>query len=222
VKKIPTVIFWAVAFAYVESAVVEYLRALYYPAMGGGFEFPLITLEELEKMGPEHLARLLIEFGRELATLLMLSAVGLIAGKNRREAIAYFMVAFGSWDIAFYLWLKLFLGWPESIMTWDLLFLVPVPWVSPVVAPVIISAAMIGAGLVVLICESRNLPLYSTWKDWVFLVAGGLTVIVAFCWDYRNIMAGGLPNPFNWPLFFLGLGISAFTFLQIVRRNTRA
>ncbi len=107
-------------------------------------------------------------------------------------------------------------------MTWDLLFLVPVPWVSPVGAPVIISTVMIGAGFAVLLCESRNRPLYSTWKDWVFLVAGGIVVIVAFCWDYTNILAGRLPNPFNWPLFFLGLSISAFTFLWVLRRNARA
>ncbi len=221
-KRIPTVIFWAVAFAYVESAVVEYLRALYCPLTAGGFGFPLLTLEELEKMGPENITRVRIEFGRELATLVMLAAVGIIAGRNRREAIAHFMVAFGVWDIAFYLWLKLFLGWPESIMTWDLLFMVPVPWVSPVLAPLIISVVMMAAGLVVLVYESRNRPLYSTWKDWVFLVAGGVIVIVSLCWDYRNIMAGGLPNPFNWPLFCLGLALSAFTFLWVVRRNAKA
>jgi hypothetical protein len=222
VKRITPVIVWSVAFAYVESAVVEYLRAIYSPLNSGGFGFPLLTLQELEMMGPEHTTRVLIECARELATLVMLAAVGIIAGRNRREAFAHFMIAFGVWDIAFYVWLKVLLGWPESIMTWDLLFLVPVPWVSPVLAPVIISVAMVAAGLTILFYESKEKPLYSSWKNWVLLVGGGVIVIVSCCWDYRNIMAGGLPNPFNWPLFVIGLGLSGFTFLWIVRRNVRA
>lgn len=220
-KKIPAVLFWSVAFAYVESAVVEYLRALYFPLEAGGFRFPLLTPDQFQALGLQHWHRLLIELGRELATLVMLASVGLMAGKNRREAMAHFMIAFGVWDIFFYLWLKVFLDWPTSIMTWDLLFLLPVPWVGPVIAPVIISVVMIASGVTVLFFEDRGVSLASTWGDWAFLIGGGITVIVSFCWDFENIMAGGLPNPFNWPLFVVGLCISAITFLLIVRRNLR-
>lgn len=218
-KNSPAVILWAVAFAYVESAVVEYLRALYYPLASGGFHFPLQTIEQLSGMGEEHWRRLIIELGRELSTLVMLAAVGLMAGKNRREAIAHFMIAFGVWDICYYLWLKLFLGWPGSIMTWDLLFLLPVPWASPVLAPVIVSAVMIVSGFAVLYSESRGIVLDTTWRDWALIVAGGVTVIVSFCWDCRNLMEGGLPNPFNWPLFIAGLAVSSITFLLVLRRS---
>jgi len=200
---------------------VEYLRALYFPVETGGFRFPLLTPEQFQAMGVTHWHRLLIEFGRELATLVMLATVALMAAKNRREAVAHFMIAFGAWDIFFYLWLKVFLDWPSSILTWDLLFLVPVPWVGPVVAPVIISLVMLAAGVTVLYLEGRGTVLVATWVDWVFLIAGGITVIVSFCWDYENIMAGGLPNPFNWPLFFVGLCVSAVTFLLVLRRNLR-
>jgi hypothetical protein len=219
VKNSPAVILWAVAFAYMESAVVEYLRALYYPLESGGFLFPLQTIEEFVGMGEEHWRRLVIELGREFSTLVMLGAVGLMAGKNRREAIAHFMIAFGVWDICYYLWLKVFLGWPASIMTWDLLFLLPVPWASPVLAPVIISAAMIVAGFAVLYSESRGFVLATTRLDWILIIGGGITVIASFCWDYRNIMQGGLPNPFNWPLFIVGLAVSSITFLFVLHRN---
>jgi hypothetical protein len=208
-----------VCFAYVESAVVEYLRALYYPINSGGFAFPLHTLSQLQAMGNEHITRLTIEFGRELATLAMLGAVGLTAGRNLREAMAHFMIAFGVWDIFYYIWLRVFLGWPEGIMTWDLLFLVPVPWVAPVLAPVIISVAMIAAGLTVLFFESRGLALKSTWSDWIFIAGGGLVVIASFCLDCRNIMNGGFPNPFNWPVFIAGLGVSSAAFVLALRRN---
>ena len=220
-KKLLAVIIWAVAFAFVEAAVVEYLRALYYPLHRGGFLFPLMTAPQIQAMGDEHWRRLLIELGRELSTLIMLAGVGAMAGSNRREAWAYFMIAFGVWDIFFYLWLKLFLNWPTGIMTWDLLFLLPVPWVSPVLAPVLISVTMIGAGLIILWHERRGCPLSVSWGDWALLTAGGLTVVVALCWDCRNIMQGGMPHSFQWPLFFVGLGIGVGTFVMVWRRSAR-
>lgn len=220
-KKAPSVILWAVAFAFVEAAVVEYLRALYYPLQEGGFHFPVLTLEQIESMGYEHVRRLAIEFGRELATLAMLAVLGVTAGSNRREAWAHFMIAFGVWDIFYYLWLKLFIDWPPGLMTWDLLFLIPVPWVAPVLAPVIISVALIVSGLIVLFFESQQRPLATTWLDWVFLVLGGFTVIVSFCQDYRNVMNGGVPVSFNWTLFFTGFCIAAAIFLLVLFRQFR-
>ena len=218
-KHLPAVIIWAVSFAFVEAAVVEYLRALYYPLDRGGFCFPLLTLEQLNNLGEDHWRRLVIEVGREWSTLVMLAMVGIVAARNRREAWAHFMVAFAVWDIFFYVWLKVFLGWPPSLMTWDLLFLIPVPWVAPVLAPVLISVAMLTAGIVVLFFESRERPLAPSSLDWGIITGGGITVIVSFCIDYRNVTAGGLPNPFNWPLFFAGLGTAAVTFALVVRRE---
>ncbi len=218
-RKLPAIIVWAVAFAYVESALVEYLRALYYPLQGGGFAFPLLTLEQLTAMGDEHVRRLGIEFGREIATLVMLASIGAAAGRNFREFVAHFMIAFGVWDIFYYIWLKVFLAWPESLMAWDLLFLLPVPWVSPVMAPIIVSVVMIAAGVAVLFLESRGHELKTAARHWILPTLGGLIVIVSFCWDFRNIMAGGAPNPFNWSLFFAGLGIAALGFFVILRRN---
>lgn len=215
-KKLPIVIVWAIAFAFVESAVVEYLRALYFPLEQGGFQFPLQTLCQLRAMGKSHVTRLGIELARECATLVMLTTVGMLAGRNRREAWAHFMIAFGVWDIFYYVWLKLFLGWPESLFTWDLLFLVPVPWVAPVMAPVVISLCLIAAGIIVLSREQSDRPLLLTWPDWAFIAGGGIVVIISFCLDAQNILAGGIPHHFNWPLFLTGLTISVATFVRRV------
>lgn len=220
-KRLPIVVAWSIAFAYVESSLVEYLRAIYYPLENGGFRFPVITLDGLKAMGDEHVRRLAIEFGREVATLLMLGAVGAAAASNRREAWAHFMIAFGVWDIFYYVWLKAFIGWPESLMTWDLLFLVPVPWVSPVLAPVLISISMIAAGTTVLHHEAIGKPLRTRWIEWLMISSGGVIVIAAFCWDYKNIMEGGLPNPFPWLIFVLGLSLSAATFVYVTMRAGR-
>lgn len=219
VKKLSAIILWAVAFAYVEAAVVEYIRALYHPLSKGGFAFPLPTLEQMQMMGDEHFRRLLIELGRESATLVMLAAAAAAAANNRREGWAYFVIAFGVWDVFYYVWLKIFLDWPESLMTWDLLFLLPVPWVSPVAAPVIISIVMIISGLTVLGFEAKNRPLAAGWAHWAALTVAGSIVIVSFCLDYKNIMAGGLPSPFNWTLFLIGLGAGVAAFAELVGRN---
>jgi hypothetical protein len=219
-KKLPAVVLYAISFGFVEAAVVEYLRAIYYPLDRGGFQFPAPTLEQITALGNEHWVRLLIELGRQLCTLIMLMSTGIMAGKNRREACAHFVVAFGVWDISFYLWLKLFLNWPPGLMTWDLLFLIPVPWVGPVLAPIMVSVTMIFSGVIVLRRESEGKPVTARWIDWFLLIVGGGIVIVSFCWDYRNIMNGGLPNPFQWPLFLVGLAVACCAFVVAVRRNS--
>ena len=218
-KKVPFVAAWAIAFAFVEAAVVEYLRALYYPLERGGFQFPLQTWEDLCAMGWEHLRRLYIELGREAATLVMLATLGGAVGGNRREAWAHFMIAFGVWDIFYYVWLKLFLDWPAHLLTWDLLFLLPVPWVAPVLAPVIISLCLIGAGLTVLAYEQRERPLLISWGEWGLISAGGFVVILSFCLDAGNVLAGGMPRNFSWPLFLLGLATSVVMFARALYRN---
>ncbi len=218
-KKLPAVALYAICFGFVEAAVVEYLRAIYYPLDKGGFQFPVLTLDQITTLGYEHWVRLLIELCRELCTLIMLMSMGIVAARNRREAWAYFVVAFGVWDISFYLWLKLFLNWPPSLMTWDLLFLIPVPWVSPVLAPIIVSLTMIFAGILLLYRESKGKPVVARWTDWILVIMGGVIVIFSFCWDYENIMRGGFPNPFQWPLFFVGLSTGCGGFIVAVRRQ---
>src|SRR4030095_11740564 len=110
-------LFWlaifAVAMAYVEASVVVYLRELYYP---GGFSFPIVII-------PDRLA--LIEVGREAATIVMLSGVALLAGAGAWQRFLFFCVVFGVWDIFYYIWLLVFIGWPSSALTWDILFLIP-------------------------------------------------------------------------------------------------
>jgi len=119
---------YAVAMAYLESAIVVYLRRLYYPQ---SFNFPLVLID---------IPTLLIEVGREAATIVMLATVSMAAGRTRVGKLAYFLYLFGTWDIFYYVWLKVFLDWPASLVTWDVLFLIPVPWVAQVWYPLLVSA----------------------------------------------------------------------------------
>src|SRR5689334_11254943 len=145
---------FGVAFGYLEAAVVSYLRTIhaptvqrFYPGRSPGDLFPLLTLEQTRTIAPEQMRTIAIEVGREAATLIMLAAIALAVCRNSGEWAAAFAIAFGVWDILFYLFLKVLLDWPASLATWDILFLIPVPWVGPVLAPVIVSVSMIAAGI---------------------------------------------------------------------------
>jgi hypothetical protein len=194
---------FAVAFAWVESAVVVYLREIYFD---GVFRFPLVVVweEGIHIIDPV----VKIEFGREIATIIMLVAVGWVAGRTKFQRFCLFMISFGIWDIFYYIWLYVMVGWPESLMTWDLLFYVPLPWVGPMLTPVLIAAAMVGAGLLIIRYEEKGYVIRWRWYDLAIEIACGLLIIVAFCWDWKNIVQfpgditrTGIPNPFAWWLY---------------------
>ena len=118
---------FAIAMAYVESAVVVYLRALY------GIEDLLLDMPEL----PDQYT--LIELGREACTLVMLVTIGWVAGRRWQDRFGYTIIAFGLWDIFYYVWLVVFIGWPKSLLDWDFLFMIPLPWWGPVLSPILIA-----------------------------------------------------------------------------------
>ena len=198
-------------------ALGEPVRERFYPGRGPDDLFPLLKLEQLEAGGPELLQVLKTEFVREAATLVMLGAVAAAVGRGGAQWLAAFMIAFGVWDISFYAFLRVLLHWPESLLTWDLLFLIPVPWAGPVLAPVLVSLSMIAVGFVILGRSRAGRPVRFRRPHWLGVFAGAAILILAFTWDFRNIAAGGMPNPFNWPLFALGELVSLGTFVHAVR-----
>lgn len=224
---VTALVVFGISFGYLEAAVVSYLRAIYdplrhqlHPDRPVHDLFPLISIDQLRDAGPEHYRRVGVEVGREAATLIMLASVALAAARNRRQWLAAFAIAFGVWDIAFYGGLKLLLDWPASLSTWDILFLIPVPWVGPVLSPILVSVSMIAAGLFVLRRDLAGALLPFRWFQWALIFSGALIVVLAFTWDYRNTLAAGMPNPFNWPLFFMGelIGLSSLLFNRSVKR----
>jgi hypothetical protein len=223
-RAIAILLLFGAAFGYLEAAVVSYLRILHEPARLQFYPnrqpdelFPVLTLEQLRATGQEQQKTLVVEIGREAATMLMLAAIALAVADNARQWAAAFAIAFGTWDIVFYAGLKLILRWPASLLTWDILFLIPVPWVGPVIAPVVVSAAMITAGTWGLWREAANRPLRIGPWNAAGVLLGAVVIVVSFTLDYRNIMAGGLPHPFHWGVFGLGLAIGAVSY----GRNSR-
>lgn len=149
-KTIATSIF-AVAFGFVEAAVVVYLRQLL------GITQPQIAQDEvlfslpgIAFLEPQTALKIItdsailrVEMIREAATLVMLASVAFLAGASLKQKTAYFFLAFGIWDIFYYVFLRLTIGWPQTLADLDIFFLLPFPWVGPVFVPVAISAFLI-------------------------------------------------------------------------------
>jgi hypothetical protein len=212
---------FGISFGYVEAAVVIYLRALYEPlrqrltpGRAPGDLFPLVDRERMVAVSPETERLLKVEVIREAATLIMLASAAMLVAGERSLWLPAFSIAFGVWDISFYLFLKLWVDWPASLLTWDLLFLLPVPWASPVLAPVLVSLTIIGCGLTAL-----YRPVYIRPREWIGLILGGALVIVSFTWDFRYLLAGNLPHPFAWWLFLTGELLSVGTFVHAAFRK---
>ena len=221
-RLIAALVLFGVSFGYVEAAVVVYLRSIYdplrqriHPGRQPDQLFPLISTDELAAAGPENPRLLAIEIGREAATMAMLAGFALAVGANLHQWIAAFAIAFGIWDISFYAFLRLMIHWPQSLSTWDLLFLIPLPWVGPVWAPMLVDLTMIVCGLISLALGGVQ----GRTAHWLGVLAGAFVIVLAFVWDYRNTTAGGLPSAFNWPLLLLGEGIGLTAFLAAARRR---
>ena len=163
-----------------------------------------------------------IEVGREFATLVMLAGIGWLTGRNWLERLAWTGVAFGIWDVFYYVWLWVFIGWPHSPGTWDVLFLIPVPWIGPVWAPVVVSGALFGFGLAAARSMAAGAELRAGRREVVLGVTGGLLVVLSFTADAPHIMAGGTPGWFPWPLFLAGMGSAACGAALVLRREVRA
>ena len=209
---------FSIAMGFLEGAVVVYLREIYYPK---GFDFPLAPITSTIAI---------TELLREAATLIMLIGIGILTGKNKAERFVCFLYSFAVWDIFYYVFLKLLLNWPASLFTWDILFLLPVPWVGPVLAPCITSLSMIVLFGYVMFYSNKYNKLKIITTEWRWLIIGSLVVIASFVWDYfkyktsgaatantslLNDLANYVPQDFNWPLFWFGQGIIFFTIYKL-------
>lgn len=204
------------AMAFLESAVVIYLRVIYYP---NGFDFPLQPID---------MSIAKVEILRELATIIMLIGAGYVACKNKLERFAWFLYCFAVWDIFYYVYLKLLIDWPMSWLTWDILFLIPVTWVGPVLSPIIVSLTMILLSAVI-ICQIRKGKTTINKLQWTGLIVGSLIIILSFITDYTEFILEHysiselwslqnksalfdlsiqyIPQSFDWWIFGLGQGI---------------
>jgi len=127
------------------------------------------------------------------------------------------------WDIAYYVFLRVMCGWPHSLLDWDVLFLLPLPWWGPVLAPVLIALLMIFWGTLASQFERPRAPMLPNWGARVLTVAGTLLALYVFMADTLAAAPRGLeavcrvlPMEFNWPLFGVALLLMGVRLLQLI------
>lgn len=197
---------FAVAFGYIEAAVAHYLRLHYYPE---GFTFQLKDIDR-------HV--LLVEMGREAATIVVLFCItALTKGPVIRKS-STFIYIFGIWDITYYGAFYLFERWPSSLLDWDVLFLIPVPWFAPVIVPITISLlGIIGALMVQLYYDKFGQVKVDRKTLFLFILALGLWftsfVIDSPGWTF--------PRNYQWVLFGTGIFLVAAGYGRILRNGRK-
>lgn len=225
IKKFGWLFAFATAMGLLEAAVVVYLRNIYYPE---GFSFPMVSMS---------LNITQVELWREAATVVMLLAIGVLAGRTPAERFGFFIFCFAVWDIFYYVFLYVFLSWPASLMEWDILFLIPLPWFGPVLAPVIVSLNMVGLSIVASYFVQKKGKAGFKWGEIALMIVGCLVIIGSFMADYYwhlmevkantpnfnmsnesviQQMAKFTPEYYNWWVFLIGelfiiLGIIYYT-----------
>ena len=183
---------FAAAMGFVEAAVVVYLRAL----IGGGALFPMKILPP---------AILTVEVAREAATLIMLICVAILGVSGGVRRFGAFLLLFAVWDISYYLWLYLSIGWPAGVTDWDILFLIPLPWVGPVWSVLLLCAGMLAFSIFFLRAPEEAPFAPGRW-GWATGVAGAGTVIATYILEWRKIGYGnGVPAGFSGLPFLLGV-----------------
>lgn len=202
---------YAIAMALVEAAIVVHLRHVYYP------ENPLAVFP-LRLLSTDDLA---LELAREIATVVMMLAVAVLAARSILRRFAAFVYVFGLWDLFYYVWLKLYLGWPSQWLEWDILFLIPWPWFGPWLAPALIALLFALWGGWVL-ARPRDLRLRRT--DALLFAAGALLALAAFLAPAWPLLAGDatalrgwIPGTFAWPLYLVGLAVMATALVRMMR-----
>ena len=201
--------FWisvfAIAMALLEAVVVAYIRGLHQLTNNQAVLGPYMTME----------------IWREGATLVMLIAVGWLTGRQSIERLAYGLFAFGLWDIWYYVWLKVFLDWPATLLDWDILFLIPMTWWGPVLSPVLIAGLICVTTILAIVRTNRGEPLNITPTRAGLIGIGGLLALYIFMSSSLHALLQGRPDwdslgpePFKWPLFLIALMLMAWPSLS--------
>jgi hypothetical protein len=211
------VVGYAVAMAWVEAAVVLYLRTM---------------LNRIEPYQPNPLPDVGVlgyaELIREAATLVMLATVGWLAGRTTRSRVGFAVLAFGVWDICYYLFLRPLTGWPRSLLDWDVLFLLPLPWWGPVLAPTAIAALMVVGSSLVALNDTPGRPFWPGRLSLATTTVGVMLMLYVFMADAIRVAPQGeqalrelLPARFLWPLYLLGLGCLGVPVVELAVRLAR-
>ena len=220
---------YAIGMAFLESAVVVYLRNMFYP---DGFTFPIVQINRQIAI---------TEVLREAATVLMLVSVGILVTKKASERFAYFLYAFAIWDIFYYIFLYLLMGWPNSLLDWDILFMIPVTWFGPVFSPVLVACIMIVFAVSIVYLNQKIEKVVIKPIEWALLASGAVILLLSWTWDtvlyfiqnfsfskianlnlkelVEKFSLDYVPDHFPWLIYFFGLLFIVAGIVHFTRRH---
>jgi hypothetical protein len=165
---------------------------------------------------------LIVELFREAATLIMLAAIGIIAGAKGWQRFGFFLIAFGVWDVFYYVWLKATLNWPATLAEWDVLFLIPVPWIGPVYSAASVALLMTACGIGIVVRTAQGKHFKPTLISWLLSVAATALILYSFMHDTDATLRGQMPKPYLSGFLVLGLilyGVACVLACSPVRRR---
>ena len=209
-KSLLYLIAWGVLFGYMEAAVVVYLREIYYP---DGFTFPLVLIDQ---------NIMLTELLREGVTLFIMWTTVSLTYQRIQSRVAAFFLIFGVWDIFYYVFLKLLLNWPDTLVSWDILFLIPLPWVGPVWAPVLISVGFIISSIFILTLNHMNRYVAFDNKFILLELFAASMIIFSFVMTGHTVIEQNAPIHFPLYLFLFGFLLGIGIFLYYVYRSRQS
>jgi hypothetical protein len=106
--------------------------------------------------------------------------------------------------------------------TWDILFLIPAPWVGPVWAPVLVSLGFIYAGTTILFHNQENRFLTFNRRFILLELFSVLLIILSFMIPASSMLEQQIPIHFPWTLFLTGFLIGLGAFLYTVYQPDQA
>ncbi|HZR26676.1 MAG TPA: hypothetical protein VFA59_23990 [Vicinamibacterales bacterium] len=208
---------FAIAFGWIEGTAVVYLREIYARELSanasaiGNLPIALVSL-------PGSLVA--VEMMREACTIVLLAAVAWLAGRHIADRSGAFLFSFGLWDLTYYVALRAIAGWPDHLSTWDILFLIPSPWVAPVWAPVVVASLFVIGGTYLYWTAGRDR--WYRWIDGAVLTAAALVTIAAFLFGSTAVIDHRIPDSFPTWVFWAGILLGAGWFVWIERTSVRS
>ncbi len=205
IKTLSALLIFGIAFGYIEGSVAHYLRMHFYP--NGFIDFSVHAIDQRS---------LFIEMVREACTLIVIGIAAILSARSPMCRIANYVFIFGVWDISYYGALYLFEGWPSSLFTWDVLFLIPSAWYAPVIAPISISFVGIIGAVLLNVIEQRNGRIRLPYPSLCFIVAAIVSWLFSFL-GYGSSLA--FPSRYHWCAFILGMLFTSGAFVLIAAKN---
>jgi hypothetical protein len=202
------VVAFAVAFGWLEAAVVIYLREMFYPE---GFDFPMHVLRA--DLG-------VVELVREAATIVMLAAVGVLGARTSWGRFGLFALAFGVWDLVYYVGLYIVLEWPAGLGTWDVLFLIPGVWTGPVWTAALIAVLLVGFGWVFFVRGEAGQIGALRPLHWGMGLASLALILNAFLYNHTLALEQGVPVDFPVMRYVAGIVLGVVAALDLLRAGS--